>query len=72
MTHIHMRKIQNLAEERAIGFGFLGANDDVCARYHDFLSVPRLLFLFYCCQIMHVPTKGRVVLSSELANREFD
>jgi hypothetical protein len=31
MTHIHMRKIQNLAEERAIGFGFLGANDDVCA-----------------------------------------
>jgi hypothetical protein len=69
MTHIHMRKIQNLAEERAIGFGVLGANDDVCARYHDFLSVPVFSFSFTAvCQI----TNGRVVLSSELANREFD
>ena len=57
MTHIHMRKIQNLAEERAIGFGFLGANDDVCARYHDFLSVPVFYFSFTAvCQIMHAPT----------------
>ena len=68
-----MRKIQNLAEERAIGFGVLGANDDVCARYHDFLSVPVFSFSFTAvCQIMHAPTNGRVVLSSELANREFD
>jgi hypothetical protein len=64
----HMRKIQNLAEERAIGFGFLGANDDVCARYRDFLSVSVFYFSFTAvCQIAH-----QLVLSSELANREFD
>src|ERR1700744_6629803 len=39
MTHIYIRKFQNVAEKRASRFGILRIDDDVCTRNHGFVSV---------------------------------
>ena len=81
LADIHMGKTQNVAQERAIGFGILGIDDAMCARDHD-LDTPvgsvgatdRSQFCrarYFVAPIISHLRLGRFAQASGVEHREF-